>query len=168
MVLYGRLVWESRTLPVLIIFFVYYINMQYNNPFKSTSFHHTFDFGKNLSNSIEYGSVILLRGDLGSGKTTFCKGFASGLGFKDEILSPTYSILNEYEISGKNLYHFDLYRLKSINEFIEIGGLEYLNSPISISLIEWPDLISDIDIKNMINIKFEYLSENERLITVLS
>ena len=76
--------------------------------------------------------------------------------------------MNEYEISGKNLYHFDLYRLKSINEFIEIGGLEYLNSPISISLIEWPDLISDIDIKNMINIKFEYLSENERLITVLS
>ena len=76
--------------------------------------------------------------------------------------------MNEYEISGKNLYHFDLYRLKSINEFIEIGGLEYLNSPISISLIEWPDLISDIDINNMINIKFEYLSENERLITVLS
>ena len=76
--------------------------------------------------------------------------------------------MNEYEISGKNLYHFDLYRLKSINEFIEIGGLEYLNSPISISLIEWPDLISDIDIKNIINIKFEYLSENERLITVLS
>ena len=115
--------------------------MQYNNPFKSTSFHHTFDFGKNLSNSIEYGSVILLRGDLGSGKTTFCKGFASGLGFKDEILSPTYSILNEYEISGKNLYHFDLYRLKSINEFMEIGGLEYLDSQTSISLIEWPELI---------------------------
>ena len=57
---------------------------------------------------------------------------------------------------------------KSINEFIEIGGLEYLDSQTSISLIEWPDLISDIDIKNMINIKFEYLSENERLITVLS
>ncbi len=142
--------------------------MQYNNPFQSTSFNHTFDFGKNLSNSIEYGSVILLKGDLGSGKTTFCKGFASGLGFKDEILSPTYSILNEYRISGKNLYHFDLYRLKSINEFIEIGGLEYLDSQTSISLIEWPDLISDIDIKNMINIKFKYLSENERLITVIS
>jgi tRNA threonylcarbamoyladenosine biosynthesis protein TsaE len=102
--------------------------MQYNNPFQSTSFNHTFDFGKNLSNSIEYGSVILLKGDLGSGKTTFCKGFASGLGFKDEILSPTYSILNEYQVNGKNLYHFDLYRLKSINEFIEIGGLEYLNN----------------------------------------
>jgi len=155
-------------LPVLIIFFVYYINMQYNNPFQSTSFNHTFDFGKNLSNSTEYGSIILLKGDLGSGKTTFCKGFASGLGLKDEILSPTYSILNEYQVNGKNLYHFDLYRLKSINEFIEIGGLEYLNNQMSISLIEWPDLINDITIKNMINIKFEYLSEKERLITVLS
>jgi len=155
-------------LPVLIIFFVYYINMQYNNPFQSTSFHHTFDFGKNLSHSIEYGSVILLKGDLGSGKTTFCKGFALGLGFKDEILSPTYSILNEYQVNGKNLYHFDLYRLKSINEFMEIGGLEYLDSQTSISLIEWPNLISDIAIKNIIDIKFEYLSENKRLITVLS
>ena len=142
--------------------------MQHNNPFQSTSFNHTFDFGKNLSNSIEYGSVILLKGDLGSGKTTFCKGFASGLGFKDEILSPTYSILNEYQFNGKNLYHFDLYRLKSINEFMEIGGLEYLDSQTSISLIEWPNLISDIAIKNIIDIKFEYLSENERLITILS
>jgi len=142
--------------------------MQYNNPFQSTSFHHTFDFGKNLSHSIEYGSVILLKGDLGSGKTTFCKGFALGLGFKDEILSPTYSILNEYQVNGKNLYHFDLYRLKSINEFMEIGGLEYLDSQTSISLIEWPNLISDIAIKNIIDIKFEYLSENKRLITVLS
>ena len=142
--------------------------MQYNNPFQSTSFNHTFDFGKNLSNSTEYGSVILLKGDLGSGKTTFCKGFASGLGLKDEILSPTYSILNEYQVNGKNLYHFDLYRLKSINEFMEIGGLEYLDSQTSISLIEWPNLISDIAIKNIIDIKFEYLSENKRLITVLS
>ena len=142
--------------------------MQHNNPFQSTSFNHTFDFGKNLSHSIEYGSVILLKGDLGSGKTTFCKGFALGLGFKDEILSPTYSILNEYQVNGKNLYHFDLYRLKSINEFMEIGGLEYLYSQTSISLIEWPNLISDIAIKNIIDIKFEYLSENKRLITVLS
>jgi len=76
--------------------------------------------------------------------------------------------LNEYQVNGKNLYHFDLYRLKSINEFIEIGGLEYLDNQMSISLIEWPDLINDITIKNMINIKFEYLSEKERLITVLS
>ena len=76
--------------------------------------------------------------------------------------------MNEYQVNGKNLYHFDLYRLKSINEFIEIGGLEYLNNQMSISLIEWPDLINNITIKNVINIKFEYLSEKERLITVLS
>ena len=125
-------------------------------------------FANNLAKKIPGGTIIALIGNLGSGKTTFCKGFASGLGLKDEILSPTYSILNEYQVNGKNLYHFDLYRLKSINEFIEIGGLEYLNNQMSISLIECPDLINDITIKNMINIKFEYLSEKERLITVLS
>ena len=101
--------------------------MQHKNSFISISSDDTFSFGSKFSNSIDYGSVIFLIGDLGSGKTTFSKGFASGLGFSDEILSPTYSILNEYKFNGKSLYHFDLYRLKSVNEFLEIGGIEYLN-----------------------------------------
>ena len=109
-----------------------------------------------------------MKGNLGSGKTTFCKGFASGLGFSDEILSPTYSILNEYKFNSKNLYHFDLYRLKSINEFLEIGGIEYLNDKESISLIEWPDLIKEMVSENIIEIEFEHLSDQERKITVLS
>ena len=64
------------------------------------------------------------------------------------------------------LYHFDLYRLKSISEFLEIGGLEYLSNKQAIALIEWPELIKSIDISNKINIKFEYVSENERLISL--
>ena len=108
-----------------------------------------------------------MKGDLGSGKTTFSKGFASGLGFSDEILSPTYSILNEYKLNSKSLYHFDLYRLKSVNEFLEIGGIEYLNDKKSISLIEWPDLIKEMVSDNIIEIKFEHLSDKERKITVL-
>tara|TARA_B100000427_G_scaffold110729_1_gene91814 strand:+ start:63 stop:488 length:426 start_codon:yes stop_codon:yes gene_type:complete len=141
--------------------------MQHKNSLISISSDYTFNFGSKFSNSIDYGSVIFLKGNLGSGKTTFCKGFASGLGFSDEILSPTYSILNEYKLNGKNLYHFDLYRLKSVNEFLEIGGIEYLNDKKSISLIEWPDIIKEIVSKNIIEIEFEYLSEKERKITIL-
>jgi len=148
-------------------FFVYYIGMQHKNSLISISSDETFDFGKKFSNSIDYGSIIFLKGDLGSGKTTFCKGFASGLGFSDEILSPTYSILNEYKLNKKNLYHFDLYRLKSVNEFLEIGGIEYLNDEKSISLIEWPKLIEKMVPKNIIEIEFEHLSDQKRKITVL-
>ena len=120
-----------------------------------------------ISKISKKGDVIAISGDMGSGKTTFSKGFASGLGFSDEILSPTYSILNEYKFNGKSLYHFDLYRLKSVNEFLEIGGIEYLNDKKSISLIEWPELIKEMVSDNIIEIKFEHLSEQERKITVL-
>ena len=122
---------------------------------------------KDLQLDIEEGEFVTMLGPSGSGKTTFSKGFASGLGFSDEILSPTYSILNEYKFNGKSLYHFDLYRLKSVNEFLEIGGIEYLNDKKSISLIEWPELIKQMVSDNIIEIKFEHLSEQERKITVL-
>ena len=141
--------------------------MQHKNSFISISSDDTFSFGSKFANSIDYGSVIFLIGDLGSGKTTFSKGFASGLGFSDEILSPTYSILNEYKLNSKSLYHFDLYRLKSVNEFLEIGGIEYLNDKKSISLIEWPELIKEMVSDNIIEIKFEHLSDKERKITIL-
>ena len=161
--------WESRTLPVFIFSLYLYItsNMQSTKSFKSTSPEETFSFAKNFAHSTAYGSVVLLRGDLGSGKTTFSKGFSEGLGFDDIILSPTYPILNEYSLNDKYLYHFDLYRLKSIGEFLEIGGLEYLSNHKAITLIEWPELIQNIDMNNKVEIQFEHLSDNERLITIL-
>lgn len=169
MVLHGRLVWESRTLPVFIFSLYLYIrlNMQPTKLFRSSSSEETFNFAKKFALSVEYGSIILLKGDLGSGKTTFSKGFSKGLGFDDVILSPTYPILNEYNSNDKSLYHFDLYRLKSMVEFLEIGGLEYLNSYKAITLVEWPELIENIDMINKIEIEFEHISENERSITVL-
>ena len=141
--------------------------MQPTKLFRSSSSEETFNFAKKFAQSVEYGSIILLKGDLGSGKTTFSKGFSKGLGFSDVILSPTYPILNEYNSNDKSLYHFDLYRLKSMVEFLEIGGLEYLNSYKAITLVEWPELIENIDMINKIEIEFEHISENERSITVL-
>jgi len=162
-------VWESRTLPVFIFSLYLYIrlNMQSTEPFISSSSEETFNFAKKFAHSTDYGSIILLKGDLGSGKTTFSKGFSKGLGFDDVILSPTYPILNEYNSNDKFLYHFDLYRLKSMGEFLEIGGLEYLNNHKAITLIEWPELIENIDMINKIEIEFEHISEKKRLIKVL-
>ena len=87
--------------------------------YTSNSPEDTIQFAKNFSKSIEFGTVIFMTGDLGSGKTTFTKGLAAGLGFTNEVQSPTYPILNEYSTSTNFIYHFDLYRLKSISEFLE-------------------------------------------------
>ena len=127
----------------------------------------TIQFAKDLSNTIPYGSTIFMVGDLGSGKTTFTKGFAAGLGFSNEVQSPTYPILNEYSNSDNFIYHFDLYRLKSVSEFLEIGGIEYLSSANGICIIEWPELIDSFDIENKFKILFKVNgSESSRTIEV--
>ena len=127
----------------------------------------TIQFAKDLSKTIPYGSTIYMVGDLGSGKTTFTKGFAEGLGFSNEVQSPTYPILNEYSNSKNFIYHFDLYRLKSVSEFLEIGGIEYLSSTNGICIIEWPELIDSFDIENKFKILFKVNgSESSRTIEV--
>ena len=91
-------------------------------------------------------------GDLGSGKTKFVEGFLSFWGLENEISSPTFTIVNEYNSSNTNIYHFDVYRLADVQEFYDIGGLEYFSS--GISLIEWGELIEDILPQDYIKIKF--------------
>ena len=91
-------------------------------------------------------------GDLGSGKTKFTEGFLSFWGLENEISSPTFTIVNEYHAPTTNIYHFDVYRLEDIQEFYDIGGLEYFSS--GISLIEWGELIEDILPQNYIKIEF--------------
>ncbi|MBL6719746.1 MAG: tRNA (adenosine(37)-N6)-threonylcarbamoyltransferase complex ATPase subunit type 1 TsaE [Candidatus Marinimicrobia bacterium] len=127
----------------------------------------TIQFAKDLSKTIPYGSTVFMVGDLGSGKTTFTKGFAQGLGFSNEVQSPTYPILNEYSHSDNFIYHFDLYRLKSVSEFLEIGGIEYLSSTNGICIIEWPELINSFDIVNKFKIFFKVNnSDSSRTIEV--
>lgn len=91
-------------------------------------------------------------GDLGSGKTKFTEGFLSFWGLENEISSPTFTIVNEYHAPTTNIYHFDVYRLADIQEFYDIGGLEYFS--FGISLIEWGELIEDILPQNYIKIEF--------------
>lgn len=87
--------------------------------------------------------MIAFRGDLGAGKTTMSKGIAAGLGIRDIITSPTYTIISEYR-GRLILYHIDAYRLSGDADFHEIGGYELIGSPGSLSLIEWSERLDDL------------------------
>src|SRR5690606_9036825 len=86
--------------------------------------------------------IVVFEGDLGAGKTTFIKSLVKELGSKDEVSSPTFSIVNEYSIPNVKVFHFDLYRVKSEDEALDFGVEEYLDSG-SFCFIEWPEIIMD-------------------------
>jgi tRNA threonylcarbamoyladenosine biosynthesis protein TsaE len=91
-----------------------------------------------LARSIAEGAVIFLSGPLGAGKTTFTRGFLRGLGYDSKVKSPTYTLVEPYEIAGRNIFHFDFYRLNHASELEHIGINEYF-FPAAICLIEWPE-----------------------------
>ena len=95
-------------------------------------------FASDFAKSLEAGTIILLSGDLGSGKTVFTKGIVQGRGITDSVVSPTFTIMNEY--GRGEVYHFDLYRLNSIDEFEATGAFEQLYSS-AISVVEWPEIV---------------------------
>lgn len=111
--------------------------------------------------------VVALEGELGAGKTTFSQGFASGLGIKSRIISPTFILMRRYE-GKKDFYHVDLYRLvENVEREVENLGLKDVwNDPKNIVLIEWADKIKNILPKGTIRIKFEEEGENSRKITI--
>jgi len=87
-------------------------------------------------------NILLLKGNLGAGKTTFTQFLLKSLGSEDEVNSPTYSIVNEYSSPKGKIYHFDLYRLKNIDEVYDIGIEEYLDNAF-LCIIEWPEVYED-------------------------
>ena len=103
----------------------------------------TFALGKKYGEQARSGQVWALAGDLGTGKTVFTKGFASGLGVDEDVSSPTFTILQVYESGRLPLYHFDLYRIAEPEELYEIGFEEYLDGE-GVTLIEWADLFPEM------------------------
>lgn len=87
-------------------------------------------------------NILLLKGNLGAGKTTFTQYLLKNLGSNDEVSSPTYSIVNEYDSSKGKIFHFDLYRMKDISEAFGIGIEEYLDNA-HLSIIEWPEIYEE-------------------------
>lgn len=88
--------------------------------------------------------IFLLKGDLGAGKTTLVKRWMKDLGINDDVSSPTFSIINEYRSDQHSAYHMDMYRLKEIDEALNIGIEEYIYESDSYKIIEWPGLIMDL------------------------
>lgn len=103
----------------------------------------TFQIGMRLGKLAEAGEVYTLTGDLGVGKTVFTQGFAKGLGIEESVNSPTFTILQIYEDGRLPLYHFDVYRIGSVEEMEETGFEEYIMGD-GVSLIEWADMIKEI------------------------
>lgn len=103
----------------------------------------TFQIGMRLGKLAEAGEVYTLTGDLGVGKTVFTQGFAKGLGIEESVNSPTFTILQIYEGGRLPLYHFDVYRIGSVEEMEETGYEEYIMGD-GVYLIEWADLLEEI------------------------
>ena len=125
----------------------------------------TIKFAKEYSNKIKSGEIICLVGDLGAGKTTFAKHFLSTLGVKDDIVSPTFNYVKEYNIENDSInkiYHFDVYRIKSNEQLQEIGFYDYIYDKNAISLIEWADNIIDEIPENAKWLKIRIIDENKR------
>ena len=108
--------------------------------FISKSPEDTINFGENYAKNLKNCAVVVLNGEMGAGKTVFCKGVAKGLGIEEEILSPTYAYMNDY--SGK-LYHFDCYRLKNGAQAEGLGLTDYFYAG-GVCVVEWAENIKDV------------------------
>lgn len=129
----------------------------------------TVEIGKQLGERVRPGDIICINGDLGTGKTHFTKGIALGLGVSENITSPTFTIVNEYESGRLKLYHFDVYRVNDPDEIDNIGFDEYIFSN-GVSVIEWSNYIDELIPKDYIDINISKLpksGENYRKIVII-
>jgi len=120
--------------------------------------------GRQLAGRLHPGDVIAFYGDLGAGKTAFTRGLAAGLGIREAVTSPTYTIVNEY-LSGKMpLFHFDMYRLGSSDELFDIGWEDYLVRG-GVCAVEWSEHVEDA-LEDAIRVIVRRLGDQEREITI--
>ena len=125
----------------------------------------TMSIGFEFSQEIKAGDIIAIEGEIGAGKTTFIKGILKGLGYKGNVNSPTYTLINEYQADSK-IIHIDCYREKNINRWIDIGFIDYLNDN-NIIIIEWPEYIRKILPSDTIDIYIKHIEESIREIKIL-
>ncbi len=136
----------------------------------SKSLEDTSKLAKEVLANLDNKKVLLLQGDLGSGKTTFAKAVAQHLGVEDVVTSPTFSLMKVYKTKYKQfnrLVHVDLYRLDSvdIDQLVELGLQEFIDDSKSLVLIEWPERLEE-DLQDTIQINFKIINNKEREMVV--
>lgn len=136
----------------------------------TTSAEETQRVGECLAHDVQPGDCIFLYGELGSGKTTFVQGFARGLGIKRRIISPTFTIVRQYELQEekeiKRLYHLDLYRIDSHDDLQTIAIDEILGDRDAIAVIEWPEKLDKQTEKKTHTLSFSYEDKDGRRIII--
>ena len=120
--------------------------------------------GKALAALLQPGDIIAYRGDLGAGKTAFTRGLAKGLGCREQVTSPTYTIVNEYLSGRLPLFHFDMYRLASSDDLWSIGWEDYLDRG-GVCAVEWSENVEDA-MENALWVTLESLGGDDRRITL--
>ena len=133
-----------------------------NYKYTSRSEEDTIELAQNIESEKFPGMVICLRGELGSGKTVFVKGFAASLEITETITSPTFSLVKEYDEGELPLYHMDLYRLEDTTNN-KIGVSDYFNSD-GICILEWPEMIEDQLPEERLDIKFKVMEDDTRIL----
>jgi tRNA threonylcarbamoyladenosine biosynthesis protein TsaE len=120
--------------------------------------------GERLAEVLPEGAVVALYGDLGAGKTALVRGLGRGLGVTDTIVSPTFTIVNEHR-GRRELFHFDMYRLRSADELFDIGWEDYLARG-GVCAVEWSENVRDAFDGSEIRVTIEKLSDTERGIRI--
>ena len=120
--------------------------------------------GERLAKILTSGTILAYRGDLGAGKTAFTRGLARGLGCREQVTSPTYTIVNEYLGGRLPLFHFDMYRLRSSDDLFDIGWDDYLDRG-GICAVEWSENVADA-MEDPVTVTIEKIGENARRITI--
>ena len=126
--------------------------------FLSTSREATERFATEYAKSLRAGDVVILDGEMGAGKTVFCKGLAKGLGIQEEVTSPTYAYMNDYD--GR-LFHYDCYRIESVAQAESLGLADYFDMG-GVCVVEWAQNIAPLLPDGCKRVKITKLSENER------
>ena len=134
--------------------------------FLSNSAEQTMELGNQIARAAKNGSVFCLAGDLGAGKTTLVRGIARALSIKSVVQSPTFNIMKIYFDGDKPLIHIDAYRLADINT--DIGLDEYIGYETGLTVIEWPNFISDLIPEDASTVEIINKGENQREITITS
>ena len=134
--------------------------------YRTYSVQETEQLASEFAKELKRGDVVAFTGGMGAGKTAFVRGLAKGLGVSGEVSSPTYAIVNEYR-GDPTLYHFDMYRVSSVEDLFTTGYFDYLDQGDSILAVEWSENITESLPEETIFVDMESLSEQERKIQII-